>query len=120
VSTRANWHTADLADLDEEIDPFSVPVEEVGLRIDLLDEIGRLQARLATLLDQETNLLHCGIRCDIKDRENTCCHACPVSKAGLSDDPLSALCRLGREQERVVTGLAVQRIRGQERESTTG
>jgi hypothetical protein len=120
VSTRANWHTADLADINEEVDPFSVPIEEVGLRIDLRDEAGRLQARLATLLDQETNLLHCGIRCAIKDRENTCCHACPISKAGLSDDPLSALCRLGREQERVVTDLAVQRLRGQKHEGTTG
>lgn len=119
MATRANWHTADLADLQEEVDPFSVPIEEVGQRIDLRDETGRLEARLATLLDQETNLLHCGIRCDVKDRENTCCHACSISKAGLSDDPISVLCRLGREQERVITDLAVHRLRGPEREGTT-
>lgn len=120
MATRANWHTADLADIDEEVDPFSVPIEEVGQVIDLRGQTGRLEARLATLLDQETNLLNCGIQCEIKDRENTCCHACPISKAGLSDDPLSALCRLGREQERVVTDLAVYRLRDSKREGTTG
>jgi hypothetical protein len=107
MTARANWFVAQLASLDDEPDPFDAPIEEVGQRIDLRDPRERLEMRLRELLERESNLFNANITCAIKDMPNSCCHACPVSKATERGDPMHTLCRLGREQEAVLTELAV-------------
>lgn len=104
---RANWFVASVTSLDDEPDPFDAPIEEVGQRIDLRDPRERLEMRFRELIERESNLFNRGTTCPIKDRSDSCCHACPVSKASDPDDALAVLCRVGREQEAVLTELAV-------------
>lgn len=111
MTTRANWHTAELAELtDWPEDPFEAPIEEVGTPIDLGSPEARLNVELVELLRRENNLDQAGITCAIKDRPDTTCHACPVSEAARREKPIGSLCRLGREQERVLTELAVYQV----------
>lgn len=111
MTTRANWHTAELAELaDWAEDPFEAPIEEVGAPIDLGGPEARLHIELAELVRREANLDRVGITCPIKDRPDTTCHACPVSEAARREKPIGSLCRLGREQERVLTALAVHQV----------
>lgn len=114
AGTKANWHVAPvLSGADEEPDPFSMPIEEVGQRVDLRDPQAGLELRLAELLSREERLFNRGITCAIKDRADTTCHACPVSQAHQRHEPLGVLCRIGRDQEIALTELAVLRCQGQ-------
>ena len=108
MTTRANWFTEGVA-LDGEPDPFAVPVEEVGTPIDLREPGAVLEIRLRELLHREARLYERSITCSIKDATGSTCHVCPVSQAHDTDVPLGVLCRLGREQEVVLTELAVLR-----------
>lgn len=107
MTARANWFVAQVDTADDPDDPWAMPIEEVGKRIDLRDPRATLELRVGELLRREGNLFDHGITCAIKDKPDTCCHACPVSRAHDPNDPLAALCRIGREQERVCTELAV-------------
>lgn len=106
---KANWHVeaASWADDIDTDSPFSVPIEEIGERIDLRDPKAALDIRLGELLRREGNLDAVGVTCPIKDRPDTTCHACPVSQAHDPSVKLCLLCRVGREQETVLTELAV-------------
>ncbi len=107
MTVRANWFVEAVAALDDEPDPFAAPIEEVGKRIDLRDPRAALELRLHELVAREGNLYATGLTCPIKDRADSTCHACPVSKAHDASVPLSVLCKIGREQETVQTELAV-------------
>lgn len=107
MTARANWFVQAVTDLDDEPDPFEMPVEEVGRKIDLRDPKAALQLRIEELVQREANLFNAGVCCPIKERPDTTCHACPVSRAGDREVALGALCRVGREQESVLTELAV-------------
>lgn len=113
MSTRANWFVEAAASLDGTDDPFAAPIEEIGERIDLRDPQAALSLRLGELLEREGRLFNSGVSCPIKDRPDTSCHACPVSRAHDREGALGVLCRLGREQERVVTEMAVHTCREQ-------
>lgn len=81
----------------------------MGQPIDLDAEGGeaRLNERLVVLIQEEGELYAADVRCAIKERDDTSCHACPL----YTDDALetrSALCAVGREQERICTALAAQ------------
>lgn len=93
--------------LDDEPDPFAAPVQEVGERIDLRDPKSLLRFRLDELLRREANLFAKDRTCPIRDHPESTCHACPVSHANDPEHDLSLLCRIGREQETVLTELAV-------------
>jgi hypothetical protein len=114
VSARTDWHVAEL-DLDDplgdEPDPFAVPVEEIGEPIDLRDKWQRLNIRFTELLEQERRLFDRGVTCPVRDRSDTSCLGCPLSQASNTDHRLSPLCRVGREQERVTTALAIERLK---------
>lgn len=113
VTTRANWFTGEgELSLHGDPDPFQVPVEEVGEAVDLRDPAAKLELRLRELLHREARLFEREITCAIKDDPLTTCHACPVSKAHDPSEPLSTLCKIGREQEVVLTELAVLRWQG--------
>lgn len=107
MNARANWFVEAVAGLDDEPDPFSQPIEEVGERIDLRDPKAGLQLRLTELISREASLFKHEITCAIKDRTDSTCHACPVSQAANPESDLMMLCRIGREQEMVLTELAV-------------
>lgn len=84
-----------------------MPIEEVGLRIDLRDPKATLDLRLAELVRREGSLFNGGVTCGIKERADSTCHACPLSQAHEERSALGVLCRIGREQEAVLTELAV-------------
>lgn len=113
MTARANWFVDPVAGLDDEPDPFSVPVQEVGERIDLRDPHSLLKLRLEELLAREARLFNRSVTCPIKDRPDATCHACPVSHANDPEHDLSTLCRVGREQETVLTELAVLACRAE-------
>lgn len=112
MTAQSNWFVERIDAMQETGDPFAVPVEEVGQRIDLRDPAAALHLRLHELMTREAWLFNAGVSCAIKDRPDTSCHACPVSKAHDPSDRLGALCRVGREQETVCTELAVLRCQG--------
>jgi hypothetical protein len=104
-TVKANWF--DATSVEDSDDPLGPPIEIVGQLVEVGDE-GKLEARLTALMGTEGRLWEANITCAIRDRTDTCCSACPVRHT----DPLeslSELCRVGVEQERVVTAMAVQR-----------
>lgn len=109
-TARADWFTVGLDEAAEGFDPFD-EIEDLGQPIDLHDRVAVLNARLVLTLRGESNLASSGVVCPIKDRPDTSCSACPVSDAAKRETPKSALCRLGREQEEILTELAVQGLR---------
>ncbi len=60
----------------------------------------KINARLVDLLRAEGRLFDEGVRCDIKERSDTCCHACPLQDRG-------ELCEVGRQQETTLMDLAI-------------
>jgi len=105
VAVRTNW----FARFDVPAgDPFDEPavaeaaIEKVGTPIAVDGEFAELEERLVNLLDAETDLFNAGVTCDIRDRADTSCHACPVRDCG-------ELCEVGCDMETVVTLLAVKR-----------
>lgn len=112
-ATKANWHIPDLDVPDS--DPFAeeaLPVEQVGTPIDLSNGIAELSKEVESLMWRECSLHNVGVTCGIKDNPETSCSACPVSKHADPQDPLAPLCQIGRDQERVITTLAVKRRGG--------
>jgi hypothetical protein len=109
---RADWFIGQLNTDELDIDnPFDAPVEEIGEAIDLTDRSDVLHARVGQLLARENFLFNKGVTCAIKDSDETSCHACPVSEAKNLSCRLGALCRLGREQEEVLTELVALRVK---------
>lgn len=105
---RANWYTD--VDPDGPALGEQSEIERVGKPIDL-SGAPALNQRLIELVNMEGVLHARGVRCAIKDRDDTTCSACPVAAEG-STDPLYPLCALGRNQERVSTELGVLRVNG--------
>lgn len=115
---RANWHIREVPNDDR--DPFAnvapqlrlgedveeVRVEDVGAPIDLHDRSG-LTARLTSLLVSEGSLYDDGVRCPVKDQDDTSCLACPIQGEH------GKLCDIGCDQERVITALAVLKSRAE-------
>lgn len=107
MSVRANWFAPSVeGDLS---DPFAPapprPVQVAGTPIDLSAERAELQQQVVDLVNEEARLFNMGVTCAIRDRQDTSCNACPVSQHAVST-PMSALCRVGRELEVVITTLA--------------
>lgn len=107
-AVQADWFT-DLTVDDS--DPFAV--EGKGLPVDVSGDVAHLQREIVRLIEKEGRLAERGVTCAIKDREDTSCWACPVFR-GRTSDSIAPLCNLGREQERLVTRLAVEDLKGRE------
>lgn len=107
MAVKAQWFVPPLA-ADEE-DPFAdEPDEDVtrtGVPIDLSDGPARLERQLVALLADEEALRERGVTCPVKDRADTCCHACPLRGARRAP---RELCNVGLAQERIVGHLAVR------------
>lgn len=107
-SVQAVWHTpvVDLPGLED--DPFAegapANIEDVGVAICLDGDEAELSEELVRLVERESRLFEQGVECAIKDRSDTSCYACPLFEV---DPAITRLCRLGRDQERVTTQLAV-------------
>lgn len=119
MSVKAKWHTAsEAAVLD--VDPFDevpsaavaaipVSVPDMGLPINLDGSTASLDRRLADLLDAESALFNDGVSCDLKTDREVTCFACPLAA---TEGAMAALCAISREQEAVLTKLAVLRRHG--------
>lgn len=101
MAVKTEWFVPDLVGDDE--DPFEGPVDvtEAGIPIDLEDDPDDLFRRLVDLLGREGTLWNRGLRCRVKSRSDSTCHACPFQ--GRKGE----LCNIGLEQERVLTRMAV-------------
>lgn len=102
---KADWFDGVVA--QDDADPLGPPIERVAEIIEVGDT-AKLNERLQSLMATEARLWDAQVTCAIRDRPDTCCSACPVRRT----DPLERLyelCRVGVEQERVVTAMAVQR-----------
>lgn len=114
MTVRAVWHTAAVAVDDS--DPFAddVPVEEavhvptVGLPVDVNASRESYQARLSETLRYEARLFSEGATCEIKLHDDTTCFACPLYEGEQGDTPKARLCRLGREQDTLITMIRVR------------
>lgn len=104
---KARWH-APVIEVDES-DPFGDEGAEAPVPIDLDGEQAVLNQRLVELLEAESRLFDQGVTCEVRGAPGVSCAVCPLSEA-TALSPLSALCRLGAEQERVLTAIAVGRI----------
>lgn len=112
MPVQARWHQQiDVPVTDE--DPFvqhiQTRIEEVGEPIHLTRDEALLNERLIELVNIESTLYTLGVRCAIKDRDDTTCHACPLSATEDESAPLHRLCVTGVQQESVLTELAVAR-----------
>jgi hypothetical protein len=108
ASPKAQWFVDELEVPTS--DPFEGPIEEIATPIDLRAQPD-LVLRLAELLHDEAQL---GLSCPIRARSGSVCSACPVSQAARTGG-LSALCRNGAEQERVLCTIAVIEERNADR-----
>jgi hypothetical protein len=118
LTVQANWFTDTSLDLTDE-DPFSdereVDVRRFGTLIDLRNP-DSLNIRLVELLQREGELWSAEIRCPVKQdasgvaRTDVSCSACPIRHHN-ADDPMTALCDVGVEQERLSTMLVIHRER---------
>jgi hypothetical protein len=66
-----------------------------------------LTADLSALMEREAELFNCGITCPIRDRPDSICSVCPLSKHHDRLDPLQPLCTVGRQIDRVLTSIAI-------------
>jgi hypothetical protein len=107
MSVQANWFRNDVSLIEE--DPFDDGPAS-GTVIDLTGSEAQLAEQVADLLKREGRLWNQGVRCAIKqETENVCCSVCPLSQHANPDSDLHPLCKIGREQERTLTQLAVLR-----------
>jgi hypothetical protein len=115
VSVKANWHTE--VDVPPLTDPFAnfveqpvipVAVEDVGKPIDLSSSQPQLRRRLIELVRTESQLYNRGVRCEIRERDDTSCCSCPMRGR---IERVEALCDVGCEQEQVLTTLAIHGLR---------
>jgi hypothetical protein len=112
MAVKAVWHN-DVAVVEEDGDVFGedatpVKVMTVGTPIDLNASVATLDKRLCDLLTMEGDLDAIGTTCPIKDNDLTSCFACPLYEGGDPSSTLGSLCRIGREQQSVLTILAIK------------
>ena len=114
MTVRANWHLATV-DVDDS-DPFAddVSIEEavhvptVGLPIDIHASKESYEVRLSETLRYESRLFNEGVDCEIKLHDDMTCFACPLYEGDRGDTPKARLCRLGREQDTLITLIRVR------------
>lgn len=109
MTIQARWHQEIVVPDD---DPFRQRVEEVGYAITLTEDTPKLELELVELIRTESALHSVGVTCAIKDRDDTSCTACPLSAHADPKAALQPLCIVGREEERVMTQLAIVREAG--------
>lgn len=109
MTVKANWYVTDLlADAAGDDDPSDGRVEDLGKPIDLDTDEPRLVQRVEELVDAERKLYNLGVTCELKYRSGVSCSACPLATP-FSGTPRGRLCQISREQERVLTLLAISR-----------
>lgn len=96
---QANWFAG--ADL-EMTDPFGGATTMIGPGMTEESSDRDLNLRLSVLDEREARLASESVVCPIKANPLASCSACPHCQIG-EDSPLSKLCSLGQEQERICT-----------------
>lgn len=97
MSVKARWRLAEL--IDEDDDPFDAVILSSGLQVNLAGSEEELFVALRETLRIESMIFNRGIVCALKD-EGQDCRSCPVQQLD-RDVPLSALCRLGKDQHQI-------------------
>lgn len=113
MTVKARWGAA--VDIDVSADPFAdeeLLIPNVGTPIDLSGGEASLDARLAETLHVEASLFNEGVTCKVKDHQGTSCFACPIYQGDDLASRHGTLCRLGREQQQILTHLAVRQNGG--------
>lgn len=110
MAIKAEWHFGIEAPKAEEYDPLSdasymAPIPP----IDVTTPEPELHEHLRDLIRQEGALYNEGITCPIKWDSEVTCLACPVSEEKDPESPKGKLCRVGHEEERVLTVLKAQK-----------
>lgn len=108
MGLRADWHEgAAPAAPPPGVDPFDMPSSAVVATLSIDTDSQKLFDRLRALVGFEGGLFNKEVTCAIKDRPETCCSVCPVSQSN-GDSDKAFLCRIGVEQEQILTLLAAQ------------
>lgn len=104
MATKAHWFQPVVDELDD--DPFALPIEKVGVPIDLGGQVAELSMEIVELVSEVKRLHDHGVRCPILQMSDTACHICPISEHG-QNTPKGELCSVGRRLELACTRLAV-------------
>lgn len=96
MSVRADWHLAKLVADD---DPFEAVTYSTGMTIDLTASEEDLAEQMVKLLMREGRIDAAGISCALKDDGQDCLTCRSATQD--PDDPLSRLCRLGKDERSV-------------------
>lgn len=104
MATKAHWFQPVVDELDD--DPFALPIERVGVPIDLSGRMAELSVEIVELVGEVKRLATAGVVCPILQMTDTSCHACPISEYDRGT-PKGELCCVGRALERACTQLAV-------------
>jgi hypothetical protein len=108
MAVRADWHEDAETVTSPEVDPFALPSSTPMMTTLPIDtDSQQLFDRLRTLIRHESGLFNKGVTCAVKDLPETCCSACPLNHSDGQGDS-AFLCRVGVEQEHVITLLAAQ------------
>lgn len=103
MATKANWFQPVV---DEQDDPFALPIERVAVPIDLSGQVAELGVEIVELTAEIKRLDGAGVRCPILQMPDTSCHVCPISEH-TKNTAKRELCCVGRALERACTRLAV-------------
>lgn len=107
MGVKADWHE-DAETVAPGVDPFSLASSPAMMSAPAIDtDSQKLFDRLTVLVRHESILFNKGVTCGVKDRPDTCCSACPLNESN-GDSDRSFLCRVGVEQEQVITLIAAQ------------
>lgn len=97
MTVKADWRLADLLDED---DPFADVILTSGLRVNLAGSEEELSEAISATIKREGVLWEQGIVCPLKDAGQDCL---TCTKATMDpNEELSALCRLGRDQQTIL------------------
>lgn len=108
ISVQANWFLDALNGVEEPdpLGPAQTRIEDIGQPIDLSSGEAELNQRLIATIGREAELYDTGIVCPIKDVPQSCCSACAVRRTD-ELDPMTPLCHVGVEQERLTTAIVI-------------
>jgi hypothetical protein len=111
VTVKVDWHEDATTAPGSGSGPFDLASSSLVAAGPLTNDFtpAQLREKIVHLFKREKFLFdRMGISCPIKDRCDTSCLACPLNEAADPDSVKGSLCRVGVEQERAETLLAVK------------
>ena len=106
MALQADWFTSGSDRAGDYSDPFEhsqTPSPPLMNPISIDSTKAQVNERIQKLHHREERLFNMGISCQLKENSECSCATCPISEAGDADSQLGMLCKVGVEQERVLT-----------------